>query len=795
MADDAKKKIKDVNDELGNLEDQLLSIANSLSNTIKNAIEDIKDESADVAAIFEKNLFRSIKNIAKESDNILKNTLKLYQGTSKVKDIQKDVSNLLLKQLASQRNIDNLLKLGAISEDQHKRAVNELNDAYTIQLRLLQSQEEEAEKIQKTLGLTGSLLKGINKIPLLGDVIDTNIALQSASIAIAQGANRTQAMKVAFKTLGGQIKTSLTDPLFASTAIIALLLKGFLSVDKAQTDFQRETGKTVDHFNTLNTSLISSSDYIKQATALTKELGLNSTAIFPPSTIQEAAELTNLIGLSADEANRLAMLSKVSGKELLKTDQNIVKMVDHFNKSNKTAISAKAILQDVSKVSNAIAITFGNNPEKIAAAAVEARKLGLTLEGVNATADSLLNFESSINNEISAELITGQQLNLDKARLLSLNDDIAGLTKEIGTNEGIINGFTKGNRIQRQAIADAIGMSKEDLAKMVMTQKIQEGLSGQALANATGISLEDMKRLAIQDKISKAVEKVGEAFAPIVGFFADLVSNAFVLKTLMLAIAGIIATKLVIGTGQLVANLISVVSGAYKWLTTSTAQTAAQAAQTTIGTTNLVIAAERLTAEDAIAIMQEAQLGTQIASIPIAETNAVIATERATAENSSKLSLIGQKIAEIASMPFKTASALISGEKAIAEITAAEAATLGIATIAIVGGLAAAVMAMKSSKSSLKDGMIAPDGGLMVSGAKGTYKLDPNDSVIAGTDLNKKTPAAGRGGGQDLSPLLNEMKALRQEQAKSNSKPTIVENSMNGTKFGTSVAMNTYKTQ
>ena len=795
MADDAKKKIKDVNDELGNLEDQLLSIANSLSNTIKNAIEDIKDESADVAAIFEKNLFRSIKNIAKESDNILKNTLKLYQGTSKVKDIQKDVSNLLLKQLASQRNIDNLLKLGAISEDQHKRAVNELNDAYTIQLRLLQSQEEEAEKIQKTLGLTGSLLKGINKIPLLGDVIDTNIALQSASIAIAQGANRTQAMKVAFKTLGGQIKTSLTDPLFASTAIIALLLKGFLSVDKAQTDFQRETGKTVDHFDTLNTSLISSSDYIKQATALTKELGLNSTAIFPPSTIQEAAELTNLIGLSADEANRLAMLSKVSGKELLKTDQNIVKMVDHFNKSNKTAISAKAILQDVSKVSNAIAITFGNNPEKIAAAAVEARKLGLTLEGVNATADSLLNFESSINNEISAELITGQQLNLDKARLLSLNDDIAGLTKEIGTNEGIINGFTKGNRIQRQAIADAIGMSKEDLAKMVMTQKIQEGLSGQALANATGISLEDMKRLAIQDKISKAVEKVGEAFAPIVGFFADLVSNAFVLKTLMLAIAGIIATKLVIGTGQLVANLISVVSGAYKWLTTSTAQTAAQAAQTTIGTTNLVIAAERLTAEDAIAIMQEAQLGTQIASIPIAETNAVIATERATAENSSKLSLIGQKIAEIASMPFKTASALISGEKAIAEITAAEAATLGIATIAIVGGLAAAVMAMKSSKSSLKDGMIAPDGGLMVSGAKGTYKLDPNDSVIAGTDLNKKTPAAGRGGGQDLSPLLNEMKALRQEQSKSNSKPTIVENSMNGTKFGTSVAMNTYKTQ
>jgi len=117
-----------------------------------------------------------------------------------------------------------------------------------------------------------------------------------------------------------------------------------------------------------------------------------------------------------------------------------------------------------------------------------------------------------------------------------------------------------------------------------------------------------------------------------------------------------------------------------------------------------------------------------------------------------------------------------------------------VGPILAVGAIAGAVGYIKSQ--SIKDGMIAPDGGLMVSGAKGTYKLDPNDSVIAGTNLNKKTSSANTsGGGQDLSPLLNEMKALRQEQAKANSKPTVIENSMNGSKFGTSVAMNTYKTQ
>jgi hypothetical protein len=76
---------------------------------------------------------------------------------------------------------------------------------------------------------------------------------------------------------------------------------------------------------------------------------------------------------------------------------------------------------------------------------------------------------------------------------------------------------------------------------------------------------------------------------------------------------------------------------------------------------------------------------------------------------------------------------------------------------------------------------------------KGSIALNNNDTVIAGTNLG------GRGKSstpqQDLSPLINEMKAMRQEQARANSKPTIVENSMNGTKFGTSVAMNTYKIQ
>jgi hypothetical protein len=81
---------------------------------------------------------------------------------------------------------------------------------------------------------------------------------------------------------------------------------------------------------------------------------------------------------------------------------------------------------------------------------------------------------------------------------------------------------------------------------------------------------------------------------------------------------------------------------------------------------------------------------------------------------------------------------------------------------------------------------------------KGSIALNNSDTVIAGTNLGGKGNSKGNSQQQsaymDPSLLLNEMKAMRQEQAKSNSKPTIIKNSVNGTNFGTAIAMNTYKT-
>jgi hypothetical protein len=106
--------------------------------------------------------------------------------------------------------------------------------------------------------------------------------------------------------------------------------------------------------------------------------------------------------------------------------------------------------------------------------------------------------------------------------------------------------------------------------------------------------------------------------------------------------------------------------------------------------------------------------------------------------------MVSQKIAAAAFLPIQTAIALITGTKAIAEVTAAEAATLGLATVAIIGGLAMVIGAMSSSKSKVNDGFFPAAGGSghgkrMLVGPEGAIQLNNKDSVIAGTDLFKKS--------------------------------------------------------
>ena len=72
------------------------------------------------------------------------------------------------------------------------------------------------------------------------------------------------------------------------------------------------------------------------------------------------------------------------------------------------------------------------------------------MEHAAAMSSSLLDFESSIQNELQAELLLGQDINLESARALALQGDQIGAAKEVLKNESILKAFKEGNVIQQE---------------------------------------------------------------------------------------------------------------------------------------------------------------------------------------------------------------------------------------------------------------------------------------------------------------------------------------------------------
>ena len=83
-------------------------------------------------------------------------------------------------------------------------------------------------------------------------------------------------------------------------------------------------------------------------------------------------------------------------------------------------------------------------------------------------------------------MLIGRQLNFQKARELALSNDLAGMMKEVVRQVGSEQQLLKMNAIQRQAIADAIGVSSGELSKMIDNEG-KALTAGQKLADVLGI--------------------------------------------------------------------------------------------------------------------------------------------------------------------------------------------------------------------------------------------------------------------------------------------------------------------
>ena len=155
-------------------------------------------------------------------------------------------------------------------------------------------------------------------------------------------------------------------------------------------------------------------------------------------------------------------------------------------------VAPDAVFRELAENAEAVALNINDGGDNLIRAAIQARKLGVEFKTVTGIADKLLNFESSIESQLEASVLLGREINLDRARQLALNNDLAGALEEVVTQVGGEAEFNELNRIQRQALADSVGVSVQELSRLVRDN---------ANAGATGVAQAAMT----QEEVSKGI--------------------------------------------------------------------------------------------------------------------------------------------------------------------------------------------------------------------------------------------------------------------------------------------------
>lgn len=509
-----KEDIQGVNEELGYLEDQLLSIADRLSSTIKDAIEGVKDAGKGVGEVLADQVNKEIKNLSKGLNKTLQNTESLYKGTLKVSDVQKQITDRQLKRLSIERNLDTLMKSGVILEKDKLKAISELNEAEDAHNALLKDQLNLAQKIQKNMGVTGNLIKGINKIPILGDLINSEKALTAAQkAAAAEGSNRFKVMSATFKSLGGSLLKSLSDPL----VIIGLLAKGIKSLvglagemAKRSADIGKSFLNLAGSSNEVRNNLMemAKDDPFMNFDEAVKHMqsinDLTGTAIMlTKGQTKEMQRLTDQLGISEEMAAKLFKSSALMGQPFEDSANQIKQVTDELNATEGQAISLNDVMDKFVNASAQVQSNLGNNPKMLAAAAFQAAKLGLNLSQIQSAAEGTLNFEDSIGKEMQAELMLGKQLNLEELRRAALSGDVLKQGEEI---EKIIKQnikSTEGNVLKQKALADTLNISVEEMFKINDEMRLQDKLAKMGISKAVTLASYNKAALKKQKELSK----------------------------------------------------------------------------------------------------------------------------------------------------------------------------------------------------------------------------------------------------------------------------------------------------
>jgi hypothetical protein len=588
--------------------DRMAFSTKDLAATFSNVLEDVKG--TNVAANKGVAAFKQLNSIAEDLSRHQEGINKL--DAKELENLQKKFTknkSILFDSIDLIKTKDKLTTLEQNLLNEYEDAVNAGYDRLQIEEILgkkIQDELTTEKNITKELNVRGAVLKGtIGLMDKLGLSAFTQVMnLEKANEVLEEEYRKTNDIKTAFKAATDQLfkglKHALNDPAtslvvygaIAAKAFSSLgkdiskLYHGFLEINKESAELGRSLGTSNDHAHhmveetkaigrAMGDATFVGKDYAKTMAAAAESLGLQVN--LGGETYHELTKMNEMMGLSADESAQIYKLGKLNNQELSDTNKVIAAGIVSAQKQYNIQVNARQVFQSIGKLSAATLANFKQNPEALAKAVVQAKALGSNLDKMDASAQSLLDFESSIQNELEAELLTGKQINLEKAREAALNNDQVGYMNAIAEQTGNLVEFNSKNRLQQEALAKAFGMQRGELAEMLQQQEVYNKLgdvTGKTaeeqlkIAQERGLSEQDslvvsLQQQATTEKLEKTFEGLKETIAGLVsGPLGQMVGSLAEMLNSTGGIASIIGVMAVSGVAKLIIGFASLAKAA-----------------------------------------------------------------------------------------------------------------------------------------------------------------------------------------------------------------------------------------
>ena len=505
---------------------------------------DLAKESKKMTSEEHRNLLKSSRDLSRLNQTLADQEEDILEKKRASADVSKDILKTKTKLNAAESALEglegkdtNILnKKEKMHHDSMIAGLKEQIDLGKKNQSILGKELKDRNAIEKQLGITGDIMDGLSKLGFKDNkLFDLEGAGKSMGAAAQKGAGTMKVAQEGIKKvfMGGAKKMGWIG-------LIIMLIEALKGLDSEVTEMSKglniSRGEATNLRNEMSGAAAASGDIfvttkkmVKAQAALNENLG--TSARFSNNVLVTATKLLEKVKLSAEATAGLAAQSIVVGGSFEKNYKASLKISNDMQVQTGIALDLRQIMTEVGTTTGSLRAQLRGSTQEITKAVTNAQLLGMNLKQAANAGRTLLEFESSIENELTAELLTGKQLNLERARAAALTGDQITLQNELAKNMGDWTEFQNMNVLQQEALAAAIGMSSDDLSDILFTQQVQgrtveelRAAGEDELANRLEATTLAEKNAALQEKLMGMVADAITGLLPVLELVGGIIS-------------------------------------------------------------------------------------------------------------------------------------------------------------------------------------------------------------------------------------------------------------------------------